>query len=232
MKRRPNFILFITDQHRADFLGCYGHPVLQTPNIDSMAASGVAFDRFYVSSPVCMPNRASLMTCRMPGNHGVRLNGIPLDKKNVTFVELLRDAGYNTALIGKSHLQTFTGQPPLQTLPETRPGFHRANGDLAEAIRNDLTSSTYGTEEPDFWSGEQPSIPTPFYGFDHVELVTGHGDHVGGDYVSWLKEKEPNAETLIGKENQLCHDYTCPQAVRTAVPEELYSTTYIADRAA
>ena len=69
---RPNFLLFITDQHRADFLGCYGHPVLRTPHIDSIAARGTAFDRFYVASPVCMPNRSSLMTGRMPSVHGVR----------------------------------------------------------------------------------------------------------------------------------------------------------------
>ena len=57
MSSRPNFLLFITDQHRADFLGCYGHPVLRTPHIDSIAARGTAFDKFYVASPVCMPNR-------------------------------------------------------------------------------------------------------------------------------------------------------------------------------
>ena len=52
-RSRSNFLLFITDQHRADFLGCYGHPVLRTPHIDSIAARGTAFDRFYVASPVC-----------------------------------------------------------------------------------------------------------------------------------------------------------------------------------
>ena len=105
---RPNFLLFITDQHRADFLGCYGHPVLRTPNIDSIARRGTAFDRFYVASPVCQPNRASLMTGRMPSVHDVRSNGIPLSMEAVTFVDLLRDAGYRTALVGKSHLQNFT----------------------------------------------------------------------------------------------------------------------------
>ena len=86
---RPNFLLFITDQHRADFLGCYGHPVLRTPHIDSIAARGTAFDRFYVASPVCQPNRASLMTGRMPSVHDVRSNGIPLSMEAVTFVDLL-----------------------------------------------------------------------------------------------------------------------------------------------
>ena len=102
---RPSFILFITDQHRADFLGCYGHPIVRTPHINSMATRGTAFDRFYVASPVCMPNRSSLMTGRMPSVHGVRCNGIPLSMNAVTFVDLLRNAGYRTALVGKSHLQ-------------------------------------------------------------------------------------------------------------------------------
>jgi arylsulfatase A-like enzyme len=222
---RPSFILFITDQHRADYLGCMGHPVLATPNIDALAARGTIWDRFYVSSPVCMPNRASLMTCRLPSSHGVRANGIPLDKRNVTFVELLRDAGYSTALIGKSHLQNFSGHPPTLPRPATRPGFHRANGPLCEAVRHDLAS--YSQEAP----GRDYNVDTPFYGFDHVELVTGHGDDCGGDYRRWLREREPDADRLIGRENQLPHDYTCPQAVRTALPEELYSTTYIAERA-
>src|SRR5688500_2462800 len=121
---RPNFLLFITDQHRADFLGCYGHPVLRTPHIDSIAARGTAFDRFYVASPVCMPNRSSLMTMRMPSVHGVRSNGIPLSMNAVTFVDLLRDAGYRTALIGKSHLQNFTSWAPIIKRPPPRAGYH------------------------------------------------------------------------------------------------------------
>lgn len=232
MSKRPNFILFITDQHRADYLGCYGHPILQTPNIDSIAERGVAFDRFYVASPVCMPNRASLMTCRMPSSHGVTMNGVPLSRTNVTFVELLKDAGYTTALIGKSHLQTFTGAPAATQIPPAREGYVRANGPLSEAVRHDLDAPEYKYEEPAFWQRPEARVPTPFYGFDHVELVTGHGDHIGGDYAAWLQERAPEAAKLIGPENQLPHDYTCPQAVRTAVPAELYSTTYIAERAA
>ena len=131
----------MTDQHRADYLGCAGHPVLQTPHIDALAAQGSMWQRFYVSSPVCMPNRASFMTCRMPSSHGVHSNGVPLDRRNVSFVELLRDAGYKTALIGKSHLQPFSGKPPVLPWPEARAGDHRAGGDLSEAARHDL--STY-----------------------------------------------------------------------------------------
>ena len=66
MTKRPNFLFIITDQHRADHLGCYGNTEVQTPHIDSIAAKGRAWDRFYVANPVCMPNRASIMTGRMP----------------------------------------------------------------------------------------------------------------------------------------------------------------------
>ena len=141
MTDRPSFILFITDQQRADFLGCTGHPVLKTPNIDAIAAGGVIHDRFYVASPVCMPNRASLMTARLPSSHGVRMNGIPLDRRHVTFVDLLRAAGYGTALIGKSHLQNIAGRPPIMARPQPRPGVEVAPGNLAEAERHDLPSS-------------------------------------------------------------------------------------------
>ncbi|MEL6532874.1 MAG: sulfatase-like hydrolase/transferase [Pseudomonadota bacterium] len=232
MRKAPNFVLFITDQHRADGLGCYGHPVIRTPHIDAIAGRGTAFDRFYVASPVCMPNRASLMTCRMPSSHGVTMNGIPLDRRNVSFVEVLRAAGYHTALIGKSHLQTFTGAPPtLRPAPAT-PGRAAPPDDLSEALRHDLNGADYKLEEPGFWSETDARLPTPFYGFDHVELVTGHGDHIGGDYWRWLMERAPEAAKLIGPDNQLPHNYSCPQAVRTALPEELYSTRYIAERAA
>src|SRR5580693_6581823 len=97
---RPNFLFFITDQLRADHLGCYGNRVVRTPNIDRLAEAGWVAERFLVASPICMPNRASLLTGRMPSRHGVRHNGIPLSLGATTFVELLHQAGYRTALVG------------------------------------------------------------------------------------------------------------------------------------
>ena len=141
--RSPNFILFIADQHRADYLGCYGHPILRTPHIDSIAAQGTRFRKFYVASPVCMPNRASLMTGRMPAVHGVRSNGIPLSQESVSFVDLLRDAGYDTALIGKSHLQNFTKTPAMSYPAPPREGYRQPSPGLRQAMRIDLTGESY-----------------------------------------------------------------------------------------
>ena len=137
MSDRPNFLLFITDQHRVDHLGCYGNPIVQTPNINSLAARGTRFNQFYVSCPICMPNRATLMTGRMPSLHGVRQNGIPLSLGATTFTNLLRDAGYRTALIGKSHLQSLTGNKiegglPQPDLNKFQPSDTHAEADLAK----------------------------------------------------------------------------------------------------
>ena len=231
MSKRPNFILFITDQQRFDYLGCNGHPVLKTPNIDEMASQGISYERFYVSSPVCMPNRASLMTCRMPSSHGVRSLGIPLSKRNVTFVEILRAAGYETALIGKSHLQNVTDWPTQFEPPLYRKNFMSPPNELKQAIRPDLDQNEYQYEQQSFWNKERAKVPTPYYGFDYYNSVLRHGANSGGDYELWLKRFRPEVLELRGSINQLPHNYSCPQAIRTKIPEDCYSTRYIADRA-
>ena len=230
-ERPPSFVQFITDQHRADFLSCTGNPIVRTPHIDAIAAHGVMFDRFYVASPVCMPNRASLMTGRMPSVHGVRCNGIPLAQDSVTFVDLLRAAGYATGLVGKSHLQNFTGNPAFRTLRTAPATYRDPPPALAEALHDDRTAPFYQQESVPFWADPTSRVTTPFFGFDHVELVIGHGDDLGGDYRRWLLQQLPDAASLIGPANGLPHDYSCPQAHRTALPPELYSTAYIGDRA-
>jgi arylsulfatase A-like enzyme len=228
---RPNFLFFITDQHRADFLGCYGHPVLRTPHIDSIAARGTAFDRFYVASPVCQPNRASLMTGRMPSVHDVRSNGISLSMDAVTFVDLLRDAGYRTALIGKSHLQNFTPHAPIVKRPAPRQGFHEPKPALRQALREHLDEPKYEQETPEYWKQPGAQVQTPFYGFEHVTLVRAHGDEAGADYDRWLDARDPKARKLLGPANSLPHDYKVPQAYRTAIPAELYATSFLGERA-
>ncbi|MFL6799581.1 MAG: sulfatase [Xanthobacteraceae bacterium] len=231
MAGRPNFLLFITDQHRVDYLSCYGHRVLRTPHIDSIAARGTRFNRFYVATPVCMPNRSTLMTGRMPSVHGARSNGVPLPINSNTFVEALRSAGYSTALVGKSHLQNFTEFPGLIQRPPPRPGDHVLEPSLAEARKPMPGDGPYDQEHPHRWqSGREFDLLRPFYGFEHVDLATAHGDHVGGHYYVWLKSQRPDADALRDRKNQLPHDYKCPQAYRTPVPEELYPTAYVAQK--
>ncbi len=229
---QPNFLLFITDQHRFDYLSCSGHPVLRTPHIDSIAARGTRFENFYVATPVCMPNRSTLMTGRMPSVHGARGNGLPLPLSSNTFVDVLRAGGYATALVGKSHLQNFTGFPPIQKRPPAREGDRLLDAEFAEARKPVSDDGPYDQEFPARWSsGQDFAMRLPFYGFEHVDLCTGHSDQVGGHYYVWLKSRRPDADALRDPKNQLAHDYVCPQAIRTAIPEELYPTSYIAERA-
>ena len=232
MSERPNFLLFITDQHRVDYLSCSGHPVLKTPHIDSIAAHGTRFENFYVATPVCMPNRATLMTGRMPSVHGARGNGLPLPLSSNTFVDALRAGGYATALVGKSHLQNFTGFGPILKRPPAREGDRVLDAEFAEALKPIVSDGPYDQELPSRWSsGRDFAMRLPFYGFEHVDLCTAHGDQVGGHYYVWLKSRRPDADALRDRKNQLPHDYVCPQAIRTAIPEELYPTHYIADKA-
>lgn len=97
---RPNLLLITTDQHRYDALGCAGHPLIRTPNIDRLARNGVRFDRAYTSNPICQPARASILTGRYPHEHGVVANLIDLRADEISYVRLLLEHGYHTASIG------------------------------------------------------------------------------------------------------------------------------------
>ncbi len=105
MVTKPNIVLFFPDQHRGDAMGCDGKPVVQTPNLDRLADSGVLFERCYTSSPLCMPARASLITGLPVNAHGVWGNNLlEADRHGPSHVRSIRDAGYRTAIIGKTHL--------------------------------------------------------------------------------------------------------------------------------
>lgn len=219
MTDRPDFLVIMTDQQRQDWLGCSGHPVLRTPHIDSIARGGTSFDRCFVAAPVCMPNRASFLTGRYPSVHGLRYNGCHLPIEATTFVEALRASGYRTASIGKSHVQPMIGRP----LPAPAP-----QGPVAEAWSVDQTR--YREEQPARYQGDEDHrLPAPYYGFEHVDMVTEHGTEAGGHYRQWLRRTYPDlADTPV---RSLPHDYTCPQTLRPDMPEEAYPTAYIRDRA-
>ena len=93
----------MTDQHRADCLGCMGHPVAQTPNLDRLAAQGIVFENAFCQSPVCMASRGSLFTGRYPSTIGIRGMGI-LPQREITTPELFQRQGYRTGAFGKVHL--------------------------------------------------------------------------------------------------------------------------------
>ena len=108
-------------------------PLLQTPNLDRLAAGGVSVDRAYCPNPLCTPSRASILTGQYPSTHGAWTLGTKLDESATTVSGLLTDAGYATSLIGKAHLQPLASIP-TQTSIET-PDTFRGLGLLARIPR-------------------------------------------------------------------------------------------------
>ena len=101
---RPNIVFFIADDVSQDDFGCYGHPVIKTPHIDSLAANGMRFDNAYLTTSSCSPSRCSIITGRYPHNTGAPELHVRLPQQQVRFPELLREAGYYTVLSGKNHM--------------------------------------------------------------------------------------------------------------------------------
>lgn len=232
--RRPNFLLIMTDQQRWDHVGYQGHPLLRTPNIDRLAAQGSWLTNFFVASPTCMSNRASLMTGRMPALNGVRYNGVPLDYDFVTFVDLLAAAGYRSALIGKSHLQGMQATPSMVPRRAAEPGQVAPPEALSEARRSHPRMADYTVEVREKWlaePGRAACVPPSYYGFQTVELCAGHGDDVTGHYEQWLRERDPSLAALRGAQHAVERGVSGhPQVYKPALPEELYPTRFVAER--
>lgn len=102
--RRPDIVLVLTDQHRADVSAREGFPLDTTPFLDELGRSGAWFDRAYTTSPLCCPARTSLLTGRFPSAHRVTQNPAnPLAVRDADLFGEARAAGYATAMIGKNH---------------------------------------------------------------------------------------------------------------------------------
>ena len=141
----PNIIMLLADDLGYGDLSLYGSPDVRTPHLDRLAQRGMRFTRFYAGSAVCTPSRASLLTGRFPLRYDIRAHfadtGEYLPTEARTLPEILREAGYATAHIGKWHL-----------------------GGLRE---EDVTARAAGQPAPHLMRG--PAIPGPLqHGFDHA----------------------------------------------------------------
>src|SRR5207247_3179853 len=126
LSARPNILLILADDLGYGDLGCYGQKRIRTPNLDRMAAEGMRFTQFYAGSTVCAPSRCCLMTGLHTGHATIRGNAaVPLRPEDVTAAQLLKDAGYATALVGKWGL----GEPETTGVPN-RKGFDTFYGFL------------------------------------------------------------------------------------------------------
>ncbi|MEM7100090.1 MAG: sulfatase-like hydrolase/transferase [Pseudomonadota bacterium] len=218
----PNVLFIITDQQRADHTGFMGNKVIQTPNMDQIAATGTVFENAWVTNPVCMPNRSTIMTGRMPTSHGVIFNDRSLDWNANTFVRQFRKAGYRTGLIGKSHLQHGTSRNSIVPF--------RGEG----AVKSHLPKGWDEIEHYERYLEGDTEDPEDFYGFDHIRLASDHGARVSGHHLQWALNKG-------GKQEDLFTEYDAEvrgqhisnnwwQVYQPPYAEELHSTTFVTEQ--
>ncbi|MCZ7644127.1 MAG: sulfatase-like hydrolase/transferase [Planctomycetota bacterium] len=176
---RPNVLVIMTDQHNPSFMGCAGHPVARTPNLDRLAAEGTRFTGCYCASPWCVPSRMSFMTGRRPTNNHVWTNSHILSSGIPTWAHALGAAGYETALIGRMH---FVGSDQRHGF-ELRPvgEFHARHP--GEPERGGPRFAHYSGE-----SQGQRRVAVEIAGHGHTD---GQylDEHVAEGAVAYLREK-------------------------------------------
>jgi len=133
-----NILFIMYDQLRFDYLSCAGHPTLQTPNFDRVAARGVRFTQAHVQSPVCGSSRMSFYTGRYASSHGAQWNGFPLRVGEITLGDHLRALGMGCYLIGKTHMVADAkGMERLGLAPDTVIGARQSECGFDAVVRDD-----------------------------------------------------------------------------------------------
>jgi uncharacterized sulfatase len=156
-----NVLLITSDQQHWNTIGAFNNEI-KTPNLDRLVKQGAYFSRAYTVNPTCTPTRASIITGKMPSQHGAWTLGTKLPETENTLGDELIKNGYRTALIGKAHFQQLHGTaqyPSLESYP----------------LLQDL----------EFWKNYHEK----FYGFEYVELARNHTNeaHVGQHYALWME---------------------------------------------
>ena len=190
---KPNIILLLADDLGYGDLSSFGSPAVETPNLDRLGKEGMQFTRFYAASAVCSPTRASVLTGRYPLRFNItkhfndRNQWLP--ESATTMAELLKDAGYNTAHVGKWHLGGLHVDAQGKRL-NNQPGPRQHGFDSYQTqIEQQPLRSRMGREQTLFRQGgtvllrndQQVSEDDPFY--------TKHFTDANGDFAIELIEK-------------------------------------------
>lgn len=208
--KQPNIIYILADDMGYGDLGCYGQKVIKTPHIDEMAAEGIRFTQHYAGTSVCAPSRASLMTGRDNGHSRVRGNyetgpfgfggELELRPQDTTIAEVLKAAGYHTALIGKWGLgmNGTTGEP-------NKKGFDYSYGFLNQAhAHNQFPDYLFrnGKKEaiPVNASGKRGYFTNDIFTDDAVKYLYEQKKN-GGPFFLFLAYVTPHAEMIVPEDN-------------------------------
>ena len=208
-----NFLLIVVDDLGYGDLGSYGHPVIQTPNLDDLADKGIRFTQYYSASALCSPSRAAMLTGRHPYRTGIQSwipadSGVYLRDREITLAELLKAKNYQTALIGKWHLNSdlgsasepqptdqgfdyFYGHNAFQTPTNKNPNNLYRNRDPLP-VQTGFTADLFAEESIAWLSDRDPKRPfflmlsmaephTPIENPDEVNAL--YHEHTMGDIV-------------------------------------------------
>ncbi len=200
-------------------MGFGGNEVVRTPNLDGLAARGTVFDRAYVANPVCMPNRSSILTGRLPSAHGVVFNDRSLEWGSNTFVRRLSAAGYRTQHIGKAHIQIHAAHM-------------FADGEGSPVGWDSDRPNWDGLESFARYVNGDPGPVENFYGFDEAEFCLGHGSAVGGHHLPWAIERgfDPAAAGGGPDSPALFRSEHWWQVSKPAYDEQFHSTEFVTSR--
>lgn len=142
---RPNIVVIVSDDHRADVLGCAGHPIAITPTLDRLAADGVRFENAFVTTSICAASRASILTGLPEAAHHFTFGRPPLDRglSLASYPARLRDAGYRTGFVGKFGISVAGGRPTIDRMfdvftPLTRTPYRKTLPDGSARHVTDL----------------------------------------------------------------------------------------------
>lgn len=205
-----NVLWIMCDQLRFDYLGCSGHPHLETPNIDALAARGLRFERAYVQSPICGPSRMSFYTGRYVRSHGSSWNKVPLRVGEPTLGDHLAELGVRSVLVGKTHMKAdYEGMARLGIDPGSDLGVRVAQCGFEPFERDD---------------GLHPAGPyDPAPAYDAYLRSRGYGG--ANPWEEWANSAE-------GPDGRLLSGWLLENADKPArIPKEHSETAYMTDRA-
>jgi arylsulfatase A-like enzyme len=205
---KPKNILFIMfDQLRWDYLSCYGHKTLETPNIDRLAAMGVRFTRSYIQSPICGSSRMSTYTGRYVHSHGASWNGIPLKVGEQTMGDHLRKQGMDCWLVGKTHMRADEeGMERLGLEPDSLIGARVAECGFDVFERDDgmLPEGPDGSYDPDGAKEYNKYLREKGYESDNPwhDFANSGLDEDGNVLSGWFLKNSPEAANIAEEDSE------------------------------
>lgn len=210
---KPNFLIFVTDQHRADWLSCMGNEILKTPHIDAIAEEGVIFERAYCNTPLCMPSRATMWTGLPSSVHSARTNGVDLDNKYPALPQILHDNGYHTVSVGKIHVKAWHMSP------------EKGNKNI------EVYDPAVLPECETVWNERKcTKLPELFFGLDVTHFLGGHGNYCFGEYMQWLEDAYPEEAKVLRNKQSAKETTGKGDNYYSTLPKEHHYNEWIAEK--